>query len=195
MIIKTDRLILLRLTDDGTDVNDLFRLFSNEEVAKYAIWNRHETLQATKSHIQDLYKRHEGYLTYQELKIVDALTGEFLGICSFRTQEIGTYGISEIIGSLGYYLLPEYWGKGYATEIAKVLIKLLFEEYKAHRVVTTCDPNNINSYKVMERCGMKYEGHLKNDKLKENGTWRDSSHYSISESEAESLKIDYVISM
>lgn len=54
----------------------------------------------------------------------------------------------------------EYWGKGYATESVKALIKYLFtcSPIKINRIEGACIPENIASCRVMEKCGMTKEG-------------------------------------
>lgn len=59
---------------------------------------------------------------------------------------------------LGWILLPEYRGRGYATEMGRELMRVAFEALGAHRVISHCDDRNAASYRVMERLGMKLDG-------------------------------------
>lgn len=82
------------------------------------------------------------------------------------------------IAEIGYVIAPDYWGKGFATALTKLLLAFGFEQLDLHRVFATCDPENIGSYKVMEKVGMQREGLLRaNVRMK--GGWRDSLLYSI----------------
>ncbi len=85
---------------------------------------------------------------------------------------------------IGYVLNREYWGKGYGTEAAKTLLRFGFDELLLHRVYATCDPQNLASIRVLERIGMRIEGHLREHMLVR-GKWRDSLMYAILEGEWE----------
>ncbi len=61
---------------------------------------------------------------------------------------------------LGYVFHLDFWGKGYATEAASALLRYAFEEKKAHLVTASCNPMNSASWRLMERLGMRREGHL-----------------------------------
>ncbi len=59
---------------------------------------------------------------------------------------------------LGWILLPEHRGWGYATEIGRELTRAAFEAFGARRVIARCDDRNAPSYSVMERLGMAFAG-------------------------------------
>jgi [ribosomal protein S5]-alanine N-acetyltransferase len=59
---------------------------------------------------------------------------------------------------IGYCIGKKYWNKGITSEALSVLIKFFFEEVGINRIESRHDTNNPNSGKVMEKCGMKYEG-------------------------------------
>lgn len=59
---------------------------------------------------------------------------------------------------IGYMLKRSAWGKGYATEATKRLLKFAFEETPLQELVATTDPKNIASQRVLEKCGLVYEG-------------------------------------
>lgn len=59
---------------------------------------------------------------------------------------------------IGYILKKSAWGKGYATEACKRLLKFAFEESSLEEVVATTDPENTQSRRVLEKSGMIYEG-------------------------------------
>ncbi len=81
-------------------------------------------------------------------------------------------------GYIGYCYDKQYWGNGYATEAADAIVKFGFNILNLHRIFATCCPDNINSAKVLEKLGMKKEGHLREHKL-QRGIWRDSYIYSV----------------
>jgi [ribosomal protein S5]-alanine N-acetyltransferase len=85
-------------------------------------------------------------------------------------------------GEIGYFVHPDYWKHGYATETARRLLAFGFGDLRLHRIFAMCDPRNTASERVMQRAGMQYEGHLRHTLLIHDG-WRDSLVYSILEDE------------
>ena len=61
---------------------------------------------------------------------------------------------------LGWFLLPAYWGRGYATEATGLLLRYGVDALGSERMVATCDPENIGSKRVLEKAGMTCEGLL-----------------------------------
>ncbi len=59
---------------------------------------------------------------------------------------------------IGWILLPEHRGKGYATEMGRELMRTAFDTIGARQVIAHCDSRNAPSYRVMERLGMKRTG-------------------------------------
>ena len=64
-------------------------------------------------------------------------------------------------GEIGYILNRRYWNQGYMTEAARKVVSFGFEQLGLHRIIATCDPANIGSYRVMEKIGMQREGLFK----------------------------------
>ena len=77
---------------------------------------------------------------------------EFIGWCGlkFRPER------NEI--DLGYRLIKNAWGKGYATEAAYACIKYGFEKLNLQRIIGRAMPDNIASLNVLKKCGMTYIG-------------------------------------
>ena len=96
--------------------------------------------------------------------------------------EINLRDFTNRIGEIAYIINPDYWGKGFATEAAKLLIEFGFKEIHLHRIYATCDPRNSGSIKVLEKIGMTLEGKMRENLLIKN-EWRDSFLYSILEQE------------
>jgi RimJ/RimL family protein N-acetyltransferase len=61
---------------------------------------------------------------------------------------------------IGFTLAPQHQGYGYATEAVRRLLHYLLIERGKHRVRATCDDRNMGSAAVLERVGMRREGHL-----------------------------------
>src|SRR6185369_2605949 len=60
-------------------------------------------------------------------------------------------------GEIGWSLHPDAQGHGYATEAARELLRLGFEDLGLHRIVADADPRNTGSLRIMERLGMRRE--------------------------------------
>ena len=61
-------------------------------------------------------------------------------------------------GELAYLVGAPYWGRGYATEAAKEVVRYGFEELGLHRIHANLLGNNPASGKVLWKVGMSYEG-------------------------------------
>lgn len=79
-------------------------------------------------------------------------SGNFAALAGFRCFDLD--GWPEV--TLGYLLKPEFWGMGYATELATHLAALAFERLGTESLVAVALPQNAASRRVMEKIGMKY---------------------------------------
>lgn len=77
-------------------------------------------------------------------------------------------------GEIGYLIRPELWGRGYATEVGRMLLDLGFDMLDLERLTATCSPDNIASARVLEKLGMRFEGRLIGHVKRADGTRRDS---------------------
>ncbi len=80
---------------------------------------------------------------------------------------------------VGWVIHPACQGHGYAPEAAQALLRYAFAELHAHRVVATCQPENRPSYRVMEKIGMRREGHFRQCIYRGDGVWWDEYFYAI----------------
>lgn len=152
--LETDRLVLRRFKLN--DASDMYTNWaSNPNVTKFLIWEPYKNIEDVKEYIQSVIDEYEKPETYYWV-IVDKKLGRAIGT-------ISVVGIDEITSCLkiGYCLGEEFWHKGIMTEAFKRVIKFLFEEVDCNRIESTHDVANPNSGKVMEKCGLKYEGTLR----------------------------------
>ncbi len=80
-------------------------------------------------------------------------TGELVGRGGLRRLQVG--GRQEI--EIGYALLPGYWGRGLATEVARTSARVAFETLRCTQLVAFTTPSNHASRRVMEKAGLRYE--------------------------------------
>jgi RimJ/RimL family protein N-acetyltransferase len=96
-----------------------------------------------------------------ELAVTLAEDGTLIGdvLLALRSVEQQTLEV-------GYIFAPAYGGQGYATETVRELLTLAFGPLGASRVVARVDDRNIASRVLLERLGMRIEGHLENQWFK-----------------------------
>jgi len=81
-------------------------------------------------------------------------------------------------GTIGWLLGRKYQGLGLATEAARALITFGFEQLGLHRIAARTGRDNVRSWLLMERLGMRREAHLVESHVVE-GAWRDEFIYAI----------------
>lgn len=96
-------------------------------------------------------------------------TDAVIGAISLRIERFNR-------ASMGYWIGTPYWGKGYCTEAAQAVIAYGFNELELNKIYATYLPRNPASGRVMEKAGMRYEGHLRQHVLK-NGVYEDLKLY------------------
>ncbi|WDR05447.1 GNAT family protein [Devosia rhodophyticola] len=79
---------------------------------------------------------------------------------------------------LGWIFHPDWQGMGYASEAAECLLNLAFEEGDMHRAMARCGTQNVTSWRLMERLGMRREAHFREHSLFK-GKWDEEYIYAI----------------
>lgn len=176
VLLETDRLILRKIRLDDSEA--AFQNWtSDNRVTEFLRWPTHETIEITKGIFKlwvDSYAESNFYQWAIVLK-----NGE--------DKPIGTIGVVEQKEALnllhiGYCIGSKWWGQGITSEAFSGIIPFLFEQVKANRIESQHDPNNPNSGKVMIKCGLKYEGTLREADISNKGVV-DAAMYSILASE------------
>jgi RimJ/RimL family protein N-acetyltransferase len=80
---------------------------------------------------------------------------------------------------LGWVLHPDHAGQGYATEAVRELLRLCFEDLRLRRVTANCFADNVESWRLMERVGMRREVHAIRESLHRSGDWLDGLSYAL----------------
>ena len=174
MKLESKRLILRNVSWD--DISDIHRLNSFPEVDEYNTLGIPKNIEETKEVIRPMLddqksKKRKLYFW----KITVKSSEEFIGVAGINLS-LDKFKLGEIY----YKILPCFWGKGYATEVAKSLIRAGFDDFKLHKVEAGVATGNIASIKVLEKCGMTREG-LRRKILPIRGEWKDNYHYAIVE--------------
>lgn len=150
--IRTDRLILRR--PEPGDVDAAYERRNLADVARYQDWELPYTREQAERSIaktaaMDGPTDGEGW----SITVVDAAAPErILGDLYCELKWGGRTGV------IGYTFHPDHWGKGYATEASQALVDHLFTVVGVHRVEASLHPDNPPSARVLEACGMTFEG-------------------------------------
>lgn len=102
------------------------------------------------------------------LKSIEDKTAIWWTFCSVKSgKPFGYGGLFEIDlenkrAEIGYGLLKEYWGRGFASSILEIITKYGFEELNLHRIYGLVDPENKASLRVLEKNGYLKEGTMHN---------------------------------
>lgn len=149
-MIETQRLVL-RAFRPG-DLEDLHRLRSDRQVMRF--FPALNTLAECRQALEKAISLHARY-GYWYGPVIEKSTGQFTGFA----------GIAEVLfdapfvpaTEIGWSLLPEFWGKGYATEAAGAWLDFAFDEAGREEVVSFAVEGNHPSRAVMERLGMHHD--------------------------------------
>lgn len=170
--IETERLILRRFKTE--DAEAMYKNWaSDEEVTRFLTWPPHSSIELTKDILQDWINDYKNEDSYNWGITIKENGDEPIG-------SIGAVDINERVNMvhIGYCISKKWWNKGITSEALKALIKYFFEEVGVNRVESRHDPNNPNSGKVMMKCGMKYEGTMRQADINNQGIC-DYSMYGI----------------
>jgi RimJ/RimL family protein N-acetyltransferase len=157
--VRTERLLLRPLTSSDTDAllayrgrADVCRYVPFEPMDHRVIRERLAAQWATVA-LDD-----EGQALTLGIEI--ARTGELAGdvVLFWHSRE-------HLGGEIGYILNPGFAGHGYATEAARALLRLGFDELGLHRITARLDERNEASAKVARRLGMRQEARLVSNEL------------------------------
>ena len=150
--LETGRLVLRRFC-----INDAQAMFDNWagdcEVTKYLTWPTHENVETSRAILADWVSGYEKDDRYQW-----AITLKENG-----DAPIGSIGVVKKnddiqMVHIGYCIGQSWWNRGIMSEALSALIKFFFEEVGAIRIELYHDTRNAASGKVMQKCGLIYEG-------------------------------------
>lgn len=178
--IETERLILRKFT--ANDVEAAYKNWtSDEKVTEFLRWPTHKDISTTKRIIEEWVEQSKDNEFYQwaiELKELSEPIGTISVVDTNETLDIV---------HIGYAIGSKWWHMGYTSEAFAAIIPFLFEDVCANRIESQHDPNNPNSGLVMRKCGLKYEGTLRQADFSNKGVV-DACMYSLLKSEWEETK-------
>ncbi|MBK3493800.1 GNAT family N-acetyltransferase [Viridibacillus sp. YIM B01967] len=168
MYIKTQRLLIRKF--EVKDWQDVHEYTSDINVMKYipeGIFTKENAKEFVNKNIGDNAEKFPVVLLDENILIGHIVFEKYFGE---HTYEIG------------WVFNPKYQNRGYASEAAQAILEFGFEKMKLHRIIATCQPQNIPSYRVMEKIGMRREGYFKKC-IPQGNEWWDEYYYAILEEE------------
>ncbi|WP_162910514.1 GNAT family N-acetyltransferase [Hymenobacter oligotrophus] len=144
---ETERLALRQLT--LADLDTLYRLDSDPEVMRYIIPPR--TYEGTREYLEELIANYEKFPGLGRWAVIEKSTGAFVGVHVLKHLEASGYI------EIGYRFFPEFWGRGYATEMTRALLRYGFQDLGLQQIVGVTHPENLASQHVLEKCGLRYQ--------------------------------------
>ncbi|MBE9198992.1 MULTISPECIES: GNAT family protein [unclassified Nodularia (in: cyanobacteria)] len=171
MKLETERLLLREFVD--TDWPAVFAYQSDPLYLRYYNWT-HLTQTDAREFVQMFINQQKERPRIKfQLAVVLKDENHLIGNCGVRINDME---LKE--ANIGYELDSRYWGRGYATEAARAILKFGFEELKIHRIWSWCVAENLSSVRVLEKNSMRCEGRLQEKELIK-GKWYDSLIYAI----------------
>jgi ribosomal-protein-alanine N-acetyltransferase len=151
--LESDRLIYREVNSE--DVEEIFEIYSDPEVAKYD-WFRPINTKDDALSIINGYK--EEFKNKEEITwgVARKNDNKIIGYCN-----LGSFDDDSIRSEIGYGFNRDEWNKGYATEVIKVLAKFGFEVMNFNRIEATVTLGNDASIKALKKANFVQEGILR----------------------------------
>ncbi len=151
----------------------LYAYLSDENVVKYEPYEPYTMAQAQREAEFRANSDEFFAVTLKNGRLIGNLYLSSRGFCSME---------------LGFVFATEWQGQGYATEASTALMDYAFDTLEAHRIIAECNPENVRSWRLMERLGMRREGEFKLNvyfRKDSDGVpiWQDTYQYAILKSE------------
>ncbi len=167
--LKTKRLTLRKVEPE--DIDSIFKYASDIEIDRYVGWDYHKSIDDTKEFVDSILTK------YQKDEPSDWGIIDNQAKCMIGT--IGLFNYNKIHGfiEIGYALSREYWNKGIMTEALNIVNRYCYDELNVNRIEANCFIENIGSKKVLEKCGFRSEGILR-EKFYAKGKYNDVEIFS-----------------
>ena len=170
---NTNRLLIREI--QGQDLAAVFELHSIPEVQQYNTYTLHKSIEDSKI-VLEAWLAEQKNMERKEYIFTINLDQKFVGIIALSMASKKKLSL----GTVWYLILPDYWGRGIATEALTGLLHFAFKTLKLHRIEAGAAVGNKASYRVLEKVGMKKEGQKRKVLPLANG-WSDNFEYAILE--------------
>lgn len=147
--IETERLRLRLFQPD--DIPDYFALIhSDPDVMRY-ITGSPLSIERSQGLIERFIEHHQQH-GFSVWAVADKDTGTVVGHGGLITLP------TKVDIEVDYGFGKQYWGQGYATEVARAVLRFGFEEANLNQIYALSFPENSASQRVMQKLGMTYQG-------------------------------------
>lgn len=168
--VEARRLVLRRLRE--TDLEALVAYRADPEVARYQSWSDYDAGRGRQL-IASMHGRQPGEPGWFQFAIALKDSDALVGDCALRVDEQDPR-----VGEIGFTLSRQHQGQGLGTEAVRALLGYAFGTLGLHRLVGVTDAKNTAAATVLEKVGMRREGHfLENTWFK--GAWGDEFLYAL----------------
>jgi RimJ/RimL family protein N-acetyltransferase len=147
-MLETDRLIHRKFT--LADLPALIEQRADPDVNRYLGGAERHTPEFVEKRLRFYLDCYEKF-GFGSCALVLKETGEFIGASGLQPLE----DTGEI--EVGYSLIKKYWGQGIGYETARGWLDYGFNQVGLERIVAVAEPENTGSWRIMEKCGMRYE--------------------------------------
>ena len=148
--LLTPRLFLRRL--EKKDYADMYDYSRDSEVTKYLTWEPHPDPHYTMRYVSYIIPKYRSG-EFHDWAVIDRASGKMIGTCGFTS-----FNYMHNSGEIGYVLHRDYWGRGLAAEAIRAVMRVGFLDLNLHRIEAKYMIGNERSRRVMEKCGMQFEG-------------------------------------
>lgn len=142
-----------------TDIENIYTGLSNKEVIKY-YGVSYKSINETEEQMK-WFNDLEQTATGIWWAIVNENNSDFYGAIGLNNLN-KTHRKAEI----GFWLLPNFWGKGIMREALKLVINYAFTDLNLHRIDAMVETENINSKKLLQKLNFSFEGTLVDYEIK-----------------------------
>jgi len=174
-VLHTARLILRPFIESDADI--MYRNWASDpDVTRFLAWPTHPNPDVSRYVISE-WISHYGEPDYYQWAIVPAALNKPIGTIAVVEHD-------DLIGKaqIGYCIGKRWWGHGITPEALQAVMDFLFDEVGYQRLECRHDPRNSASGAVMRKCGMKFEGTLRQSDRNNQGIC-DACWYGILKSE------------
>jgi RimJ/RimL family protein N-acetyltransferase len=169
--IESQRLRIRRFKD--SDLAPFMAYRNDPEVARYQSWDSCDQREA-RAFIREMKAAQPGVPgEWFQFAIESKATQDLIGDCALRVYEHEPYR-----AEIGFTLAREHQGRGFASEAVSLLLDYAFGTLGLHRVVAIADCRNAPSVALLERVGMRREGHFLENVWFKRG-WADEYLYAV----------------
>ena len=152
-ILKTERLLIRPTLEQDADL--IYQLMNTPKFIKYVGDRNIYSIEDAATYIQNKMLPQLHSLGYSSYTLIKKTNGEKIGTCGLYNRD-GIDGVD-----IGFGLLPQYEGLGYAYESSNRLMKAAFEEFEIEEIKAITLKENIRSQRLLEKLGLKIIGTTK----------------------------------